>query len=55
MYCNNCGTFIDDDSTFCSNCGHRVKNKKFIFPKFKKCLCVPTKKLLNAFFFVSSS
>ena len=28
MYCNNCGTFIDDDSTFCSNCGHKRRSEK---------------------------
>ena len=50
MYCNNCGTFIDDDSTFCSNCGHRVKNKKFIFPKFKKMSLRTNKKVIKCFF-----
>lgn len=36
MYCKHCGTFIDDDSTFCSNCGHRIQKEKFVLPKIKK-------------------
>lgn len=36
MYCKNCGTFIDDDSTFCFNCGHRVQKETFILPKIEK-------------------
>ena len=36
MYCKHCGILIDDDSTFCSNCGQRVQKEKFVFPKIKR-------------------
>ena len=25
MYCINCGATVDEDSTFCTNCGKRIK------------------------------
>ena len=29
MFCENCGTELADDATFCSNCGNRVRaNRK---------------------------
>lgn len=28
MFCSNCGSKIDDDSAFCTSCGHHVQKKK---------------------------
>ncbi|MFR2182026.1 MAG: zinc-ribbon domain-containing protein [Hominilimicola sp.] len=28
MYCNNCGTKVPDDATFCPNCGNNMQSQK---------------------------